>query len=126
MVAAGFPVTVTVRYFAAARAAAGVAQEQLTLRRPEDREMTVAMVLAEAAERHGAGLHRVLLRCSYLLDETAVHGGETVVRHGQVLDVLPPFAGGAATNRAAAQARDARFPAPSAPHRPAESGSLSL
>ena len=57
--------------------------------------MTVAMVLAEAAERHGAGLHRVLLRCSYLLDETAVHGAETVVRHGQVLDVLPPFAGGA-------------------------------
>jgi hypothetical protein len=57
--------------------------------------MTVAMVLAEASERHGAGLHQVLLRCSYLLDETAVHGGDTVVRHGQVLDVLPPFAGGA-------------------------------
>jgi len=89
-------VTVTVRYFAAARAAAaGVAEEQLTVRRPEDRDMTVAMVLAEAAERHGAALHRVLLRCSYLLDETAVHGTDTVVRHGQVLDVLPPFAGGA-------------------------------
>jgi molybdopterin converting factor small subunit len=36
----------------------------------------------------------VLPRCSYLLDEVAVHGPATPVRDGQVLDVLPPFAGG--------------------------------
>jgi len=101
---AGLLVTVTVRYFAAARAAAGVPEELLTLTGSADLsgspiggalpEITVAMVLAEAADRHGAGLARVLQRCSYLLDEVAVHGAETVVRDGQVLDVLPPFAGG--------------------------------
>jgi molybdopterin converting factor small subunit len=33
-------------------------------------------------------------RCSFLLDEVAVHGLDTVVHDGQLLDVLPPFAGG--------------------------------
>jgi molybdopterin converting factor small subunit len=97
------PVTVTVRYFAAARAAAGVAEEQLTVAGPRDLPSpdaaaaggtTVAAVLAEAADRHGPGLATVLRRCSYLLDEVAVHGTGTVIRQGQVLDVLPPFAGG--------------------------------
>ena len=102
---AGLLVTVTVRYFAAARAAAGVPEELLTLTGSADLpgspvggarsgDITVAKVLAEAADRHGSGLARVLQRCSYLLDEVAVHGAETVVRDGQVLDVLPPFAGG--------------------------------
>ena len=40
------------------------------------------------------GLARVLARCSFLLDEVAVHGRQTPVRDGQVLDILPPFAGG--------------------------------
>jgi molybdopterin converting factor small subunit len=113
------PATVTVRYFAAARAAAGVAEEQLTVRRPEDRELTVAMVLAEASERHGAGLRRVLPRCSYLLDETAVHGADTVVRHGQVIDVLPPFAGGANSElgRAPSPGRPPCYAVSSAPPR---------
>jgi len=98
-------VAVTVRYFAAARAAAGVAEEQLTVRAAEDvsspedggassEQFTVAMVLAEASDRHGPGLARVLSRCSFLLDEIAVHGHGTAVRDGQVLDILPPFAGG--------------------------------
>ena len=103
-------VTVTVRYFAAARAAAGVAQEQLLVPVPaagagsseptaivgdaSSAACTVGLVLAKASDRHGPGLARVLLRCSYLLDEVAVHGAETTVRDGQVLDILPPFAGG--------------------------------
>jgi molybdopterin converting factor small subunit len=35
-----------------------------------------------------------LRRCSFLLDETAVHGQQEPVTQGSVLDVLPPFAGG--------------------------------
>jgi len=112
---AGLLVTVTVRYFAAARAAAGVSEERLTVPGPVDLSVsdvgsvpaggvpaggvpaggvTVAVVLAEASDRHGPELARVLQRCSFLLDEVAVHGLDTVVHDGQLLDVLPPFAGG--------------------------------
>ena len=91
---------VTVRYFAAARAAAGVSEETLSppaapagTDKPE-MVSTVGSVVAMIAARHGSGLVRVLARCSYLLDEVAVHGPSTPVRDGQVLDVLPPFAGG--------------------------------
>jgi molybdopterin converting factor small subunit len=89
-------VRVTVRYFAAARAAAGVPQELLTIPLPTGAPLscTVGSVLAAATERHGASLARVLERCSFLLDEVAVHGMTTAVRDGQALDVLPPFAGG--------------------------------
>ena len=90
---------VTVRYFAAARAAAGVAEETLpvpagfdAVDKP-DRMTSIGAVLAVAGDRHPA-LTTVLPRCSFLLDEVAVHGAATVVRDGQVLDVLPPFAGG--------------------------------
>jgi len=98
-------ITVTVRYFAAARAAAGVTEERLTIASSEELAspdsggaalggVTVAVVLAEATDRHGPGLATILRRCSYLLDEVAVHGTGTIIRDGQVLDVLPPFAGG--------------------------------
>jgi len=86
----GQPFTVTVRYFAAARAAAGVTQERLELAG----QGSVRLVLDAAIQRHGATLATVLQRCSYLLDEVAVHGEVTPVRDGQTLDVLPPFAGG--------------------------------
>ncbi|MBM9475598.1 MoaD/ThiS family protein [Nakamurella flavida] len=79
-----------VRYFAAARAAAGVTEERLTLPDPA----TVRLALTEAERRHGAMLATVLQRCSFLVDEIAVHGRDTVLTDGAVLDVLPPFAGG--------------------------------
>ena len=89
---------VTVRYFGAARSAAGVVEETVpvpaTVAEKNDRMGTVGTVVAVIADRHGAELSRVLPRCSYLLDEVAVHGPSTRVRAGQVLDVLPPFAGG--------------------------------
>ena len=93
----------TVRYFAAARAAAGVPEEQLPGAGSPDPDSTpagglvactVANVLQAAVHRHGTELGRILQRCSYLLDEVAVHGTSTTVSDGQVLDVLPPFAGG--------------------------------
>ena len=86
-------VTVVVRYFAAARAAAGVPEEKLSVPAPA----TVAAVLAAATAQHGSRLEQVLARCSYLLEEVAVHAaqsGTTAVADGDVLDVLPPFAGG--------------------------------
>jgi molybdopterin converting factor small subunit len=82
--------TVTVRYFAAARAAAGVETEPLEL----PAGATIADALAAARERHGADLSRVLERCSFLLDEVAVRDRSAPLPDGATLDVLPPFAGG--------------------------------
>lgn len=101
---------VTIRYFAAARAAAGVTEERIQVpvsvrgRDASDSpnighgvihgHSTVGDLLDAAAERHGTGLARVLTRCSFLLDEVAVHGRQTPVQDGQAIDILPPFAGG--------------------------------
>lgn len=84
--------TVTVRYYGAARAAARVAEERVTV--PE--QATVHDVLAAIGARHGRPLTSVLARCSYLVDELAVRPRTSPVRlpSGAVLDVLPPFAGG--------------------------------
>ncbi|MCX6462518.1 MAG: MoaD/ThiS family protein [Pseudonocardiales bacterium] len=82
--------TVVVRYFAAARAAAGTETEKVDA----DPGATVADVLAAVAAEHGPELARVLERCSFLLDEVAVRDRSAVPADGAVLDVLPPFAGG--------------------------------
>nr|WP_182114252.1 MoaD/ThiS family protein [Actinotalea sp. JY-7876] len=76
----------TVRYFAAAAEAAGVATEALAAGTAD--ELRAAMVAA-----HGADLARVLTRCALLADGTRVEG-EDEVPAGATLDVLPPFAGG--------------------------------
>jgi sulfur-carrier protein len=80
--------TITVRYFAAARAAAGVESEPLEV------SGTVEDAIRAIRERHGTELGRVLDRCSYLLDEVAVRDRSAAVPVGATLDVLPPFAGG--------------------------------
>ena len=82
--------TVTVRYFAAARAAAGVEIERLDV----PAGGTVEDVLVTARARHGSELARVLERCSFLLDEVAVRDPATPLPSTATLDVLPPFAGG--------------------------------
>jgi sulfur-carrier protein len=82
-------VTVTVRYFAAARAAAGVEDETVDL----DPDATVADLVG-ALRARDAGLAMVLARCSYLCDGVAVRDMQTPLRIGQTVDVLPPFAGG--------------------------------
>jgi molybdopterin converting factor small subunit len=81
---------VTVRYFAAARAAAGVSEEVLDL----PAGSTVAQLVDQIASRHGERLVQVLQRSSLLLDATAVRSRLTVTEPGSTLDVLPPFAGG--------------------------------
>lgn len=82
--------TVTIRYFAAARAAAGVEAEPLEL--PDGASVDDA--IAAIRERHGTELGRVLDRCSFLLDEVAVRDRATPLPGDATLDVLPPFAGG--------------------------------
>ena len=82
--------TVTVRYFAAARAAAGVETEDVDV--PPG--ATVDFLLKTVRASHGDDLGRVLDRCSFLLDEIAVRDRDHPLRDGALLDVLPPFAGG--------------------------------
>ena len=82
--------TITVRYFAAARAAAGVEVEKIQV----GSAATVEDLLDAVRGAHGPELARVLARCSYLLDEVAVRDHGVPVANATSLDVLPPFAGG--------------------------------
>jgi molybdopterin synthase sulfur carrier subunit len=82
-------IRVTVRYFAAARAAAGAESETVTLRPGA----TVAELVDGLAGRD-TRLATVLKRCSYLCDGIAVRDDAAALRPGDTIDVLPPFAGG--------------------------------
>lgn len=82
--------TVRVRYFAGARAAAGVNEETVVL----PAGATVRDLVADLAARHGEALTRVLTACSFLLDGVAVRDQATDLPDGSGVDVLPPFAGG--------------------------------
>jgi molybdopterin synthase sulfur carrier subunit len=82
-------VTITVRYFAAARAAAGSESEQLAVR--------AGATVGELVDTLGGRspeLARVLSRCSYLCDGMAVRDHAQPLQAGNTIDVLPPFAGG--------------------------------
>lgn len=81
---------VTVRYFAAARAATGVNEEVVELREGG----TVAELLEQIRSQHGDRLHQVLRCSSLLLDEVVVRNPWSLAGPGSTLDVLPPFAGG--------------------------------
>ena len=80
---------VTVRYFAAARAAAGFDDEIIGIAPGT----TVGMLVQNLAER-SSELAKVLSRCSYLCDGIAVRDLEMTLSDAATLDVLPPFAGG--------------------------------
>ncbi|MGD9485827.1 MoaD/ThiS family protein [Streptomyces sp. TRM70308] len=83
----------TIRYWAAAKAAAGVAEEGYEAG-------TLAEALDAARTRHTARpeFARVLRRCSFLVDGDPVgtrpHDAVRLTQGGTV-EVLPPFAGGA-------------------------------
>ena len=77
---------VTIRYWAAAKSAAGVAEEQVEA-------ATLGDALALAVDARGAGLERVLARCSFHVD--GVRGDRAAaLPEGATVEVLPPFAGG--------------------------------
>ena len=80
----------TIRYWAAAREAAGCAEEQFDA-------ADLAGALAAAAARHGERLTTVLSRCSFLVDSDPVGTRDhstVALAEGSVVEVLPPFAGG--------------------------------
>ena len=82
-------VTLTVRYFAAARAAAGAETEMLRVA-----PGTTLATLVDTLAARSSELARVLRRCSFLCDGVAVRDEARELLDGQIIDVLPPFAGG--------------------------------
>lgn len=84
----GTGTTLVVRYFAAARAAAGVSEESVPGGRSLDH------LTADLAGRHGDRLASVLKVASFLVDGVAWHDRQVPLPPGATVDVLPPFAGG--------------------------------
>ncbi|MFI5510195.1 MoaD/ThiS family protein [Mycobacterium sp. NPDC051804] len=82
-------IEVTVRFFAAARAAAGNEVETIRLRP----DTTLAELVAQLSARD-ENLAKVLMRCSFLRDGIAVRDADVALINAQTVDVLPPFAGG--------------------------------
>lgn len=76
-----------VRYYAGARAAAGVAEETVNA-------TTLGDLRADLAARHDARFATVLAACSFLVDGRAVVDAATELAGGATVEVLPPFAGG--------------------------------
>ena len=80
----------TLRYWAAARAAAGTATDHLNAG-------TLSDAVTQAVALHGSALEKVLSVCSYVVDGDPVgsRAHEAVpLAAGSLVDVLPPFAGG--------------------------------
>ena len=80
----------TLRYWAAARAAAGTDAEQTSAT-----TLAEALLLARAVRDDRFG--RVLDACSFVVDGDPVGArdhADVVLADGSLVDVLPPFAGG--------------------------------
>jgi molybdopterin converting factor small subunit len=80
---------ISVRYFAAAQAAAGVEQSVV--------QLTDKATLADleiVLSQQNPQLAEVLKRCSYLHESVAVRDRSRILAGGDTVDVLPPFAGG--------------------------------
>jgi molybdopterin converting factor small subunit len=82
-------IPVTVRFFAAAAAAAGTDGLELTL----PIGSTVHHAICELSGQSDK-LALVMQKCSYLCDGVAVRDRAIVLQAHQTLDVLPPFSGG--------------------------------
>lgn len=82
-------IPVTVRFFAAAAAAAGRDSVELTL--PPGASIRDALCELSGQSDEMA---LVMQKCSCLCDGVAVRDRAIVLRAHQTLDVLPPFAGG--------------------------------
>jgi molybdopterin converting factor small subunit len=80
----------TLRFWAAAKAAAGVAEEPYDAR-------TLAQALEAARAAHGDALAKVVARSTFVVDGAPVGGrahDSVVLTDGGTVEVLPPFAGG--------------------------------
>jgi molybdopterin synthase sulfur carrier subunit len=91
---------ITVRYWAGARAAAGTAEDVLETDAtgPTGGELSLADVVARVLELHpGQHMARTVGVCSVLLGDQPVGSqdpAQVVVRPGDIVELLPPFAGG--------------------------------
>jgi molybdopterin synthase sulfur carrier subunit len=77
---------VQVRYFAAAKAATGVAEET--------RDLADGATIGGFLDDLGSSSPAVFARCSFIVNGTATTDRARMLAHGDHLDVLPPFAGG--------------------------------
>jgi molybdopterin converting factor small subunit len=77
----------TIRYFAGARAAAGLATETLAASSLDELIQTLT-------DRHGEPLAVVLKAASFLVDGLRCHDRKAPLPVNATIDVLPPFAGG--------------------------------
>lgn len=87
--------SVTVRYWAGARAAAGVESDAVPVQGPT----TLAQVLEDVRTLHvdQPRLSDVISICSFLVGDRPAGKAEhasVVVRPGDTVELLPPFAGG--------------------------------
>lgn len=76
-----------VRYYAGAKAAAGVPEEKVDVR-------SVAELRSVLKERHGERFAVVLSASSVLVDGVAARDPATELPAEATIEVLPPFAGG--------------------------------
>ena len=86
---------ITVRYWASARAAAGVAEELV----PATAPVSVSALRSHSLQRHPEAekLSSVLQVCSVLIDDEPLgrrDPAEVLVDPGSTVEFLPPFAGG--------------------------------
>jgi molybdopterin synthase sulfur carrier subunit len=85
---------IRVRYWAAARSAAGVPEESVDVPGP----VTLTELRAEVVRRHqGTRLPDVVAVCSVLVGDRPVSSEDpaaVVVQPGETVEFLPPFAGG--------------------------------
>jgi molybdopterin converting factor small subunit len=86
--------TVTVRYWAGARAAAGTAEDAFAV----DGDLTLADLVQLVLERHPDDrMARTVAVCSVLVGDRPVRSQDpasVAVAPGSVVELLPPFAGG--------------------------------
>ncbi len=85
---------ILVRYWAAARHAAGTAEDRIEVAEP----VSLADLVADVVGRHpGTRLGEVIGVCSVLVGDRPVAAqdpGEVEVAPGDTVEFLPPFAGG--------------------------------
>jgi len=79
--------TVTIRYWASARAAAGCAEETVSAG-------SLSALAEICGARHGERLARILSYSSFLVDGSPLRDRDAALADGSVIEVLPPFAGG--------------------------------
>jgi molybdopterin converting factor small subunit len=83
---------VTIRYWAAAKEAAGLPEEPL-----EAVTLAEALNAAVASRSSGGTLRDILARSSVLVNSTRVNKNvahDITLSDGAVIEILPPFAGG--------------------------------